>query len=140
MNRIWSAVLALPLAVAACDSPTAWDDDVVIEFQVAQTAEDSATVQGAAGGAVVRGVYRAPAFGYTLRAYYQVSGSEVTLNVGGYPPSAGGSAPAVTGMGYRLTIPLQAGTYTVRVVHHDQGPGDANARQVATAQVTATRN
>lgn len=139
MRRTWSAVL-LSLALAACESPTAWNDDVVIEFQVAQTTADSAAVEGAAGGAVVRGVYRAPAFGYTLRAYYQVSGNEVTLNVGGYPPTTGGTAPGVTGMGYRITLPLEAGTYTVHVIHHDQGIGEPNPRVVATAEVTATRN
>ena len=140
MRRTWSAVLLLPLAFAACESPTAWNDDVVIEFQVAQTADDFATVQGAVGGVVVHGVYRAPGSGYTLRAYYVVSDGEVAVNVGGYPPVTGGSHAVITGIGYRLSIPLEAGTYTVRVAYHDQGTTDSNSRPAASAEVTATRN
>jgi hypothetical protein len=139
MNRTWSALL-LSLALAACESPTAWNDDLVIESQAAQTTEDSATVQGATGGAVVQGVYRAPGSGYTLRAYYQFSGAEVTLFVGGYPPADGGSRDVIIGHGYRIALPLSAGTYTVRVVHHDQGIGGPNSRDVASAEVTVARN
>lgn len=139
MRRTWSAVV-LSLTLAACGSPTAWSDDLVIESQAAQTAEDSATVQGAVGGVVVHGVYRAPGSGYTLRAYYVVSDGEVVVNVGGYPPVTGGSHAVITGIGYRLSIPLEAGTYTVRVAYHDQGTADSNSRPAATAEVTATRN
>lgn len=139
MKRTWSAVL-LALALAACESPTAWSDDLVIESQDTEIATDSATVQGAAGGVVVHGVYRAPSPAYTLRAYYQVSGEVVTLNVGGYPPATGGSPAVITGIGYRLAVPLEAGTYTLHVIHHDQGTGNPNPRVVATAAVTPTRN
>jgi hypothetical protein len=139
MNRTWSAVL-LSLALAACGSPTAWNDDVVIESQAAQSVEDAADVQGATGGVAVHGVYRAPGSGYTQRAYYQRSDNDVTLYVGGYPPADGGSHATITGHAYDLSIPLPAGTYTVRVVHHDQGTGDPNSRDVATAEATVTRN
>jgi uncharacterized protein (DUF2141 family) len=139
MKRTWSAIL-LCLAVAACESPSAWSEELVIESRSAQTAADSATVEGATGGVVVHGVYRAPAANYTLRAYYDLSGDEVTLNVGGYPPASGITLPAIEGMGYRITIPLDAGTYTVRVMHHDQGTGDPNARNVAATNVVVGRN
>jgi hypothetical protein len=139
MKRTWSAML-LCLAFAACESPSAWSEELVIESRSAQTTADSATVEGATGGVLVHGVYRAPAANYTLRAYYDLSGDEVTLMLGGYPPASGVTLPAIEGMGYRISIPLDAGTYTVRVVHHDQGTGNPDSRDVAAADVVVGRN
>lgn len=137
MTRTWSAIL-LTLALGGCGSPTEWSEDLVIESRATESAADSATVEGATGGIVVQGVYRAPSSGYTLRAYYHLSGREVVLNVGGYPPTDV-SLPAFTGKGYRISIPLDAGSYRVRVTHHDQGTGEANSRQVTVADATAGR-
>ena len=139
MKRTWSAIL-LCLAFAACESPSAWSEELVIESRAAQTVADSATVEGATGGVVVHGVYRAPSTGFTLRAYYDLTGNDVTLNVGGYPPVSGGTHPAINGQGYRISIPLPAGTYNVRVMHHDQGTGDPNARNVTLTNVVVGRN
>jgi hypothetical protein len=139
MKRIWSAVL-LSLALAACESPTSWGKDLVIEPRPAQTAADSATVEGASGGMVVHGVYRTPGTGYTLRAWYDFVGDEVTVHVEGNPPADGGVRPASTGSGYRISIPFASGTYTVRVVHQDQGDGNPSPRDVATAEITITYN
>lgn len=139
MKQPWSAIL-LSLALAACGSPTSWSEELVIESSPAQATADAATVEGATGGLVVSGVYQAPGTGYTLRAYYNVLGDEVTLNVGGYGLGAGATRGAATGQGYRISIPVSAGTYRVRVTHHDQDGGDANSRQVASAEVVVRRN
>ena len=139
MKRIWSAVL-LSLALAACESPTSWGKDLVIETRPTQTAADSARVEGAAGGMVVDGVYRAPGTGYTLRAWYDFAGGDVTVHVEGHAPADGGTHPAITGSGYRISIPFAPGTYTVRVVHQDKGGGDPSPRDVATAEVTIAYN
>lgn len=137
MKRIWPAVL-LSLALAACESPTSWGRELVIEHELTQETADSATVQGAAGGMVVQGVYRAPGTGYALRAWYDFVGAEVTVYVEGRLPADGGTRPALTGTGYRISIPFPPGTYTVRVVHRDDGA--PAPREVATAEVTIAYN
>lgn len=139
MRRTWSAVLLLSFALAACGSPVAWGADLVLERREAQSAEDSAAVRGAQGGIVVDGVYRAPSTGFALRAYYDVSGGDVTVYVSGYPPE-GGTLPAVTGLGYHITFGLPAGTYDVTVRHEDQDAGNPAPRDVATAEVTVGHN
>lgn len=135
MKPTWSAVL-LGLALAACESPTSWSSGLVMEHEPTQATADSATVRGAAGGMVVQGVYRAPGTGYTLRAWYGFAGTEVTVHVEGRHPADGGAGPAVTGTGYRVGIPFSPGTYTVRVVHQDDGA----PREVATAEVVIRHN
>jgi hypothetical protein len=54
----------------------------------------------------------------------------------------GGAAthPAINGQGYRISVPLPAGMYNVRVMHHDQGTGDPNVRNVTITSVVAGRN
>ncbi len=133
MKRTWLAVL-LALALAACESPTSWGKDLVIESEQTQVNADSATVQGAAGGMVVQGVYRAPGTGYTLRAWYDFVGPEVTVYVEARQPADGGTRPAIAGTGYRISIPFPPGTYRVRVMHRDEGA--PAPREVATAAVT----
>lgn len=137
MKRIWSAVL-FSLALAACESPTSWGKDLVIESEPTQVNADSATVQGAAGGMVVQGVYLAPGAGYTLRAWYDFVGPEVTVYVEARQPADGGTRPALTGTGYRISIPFPPGTYAVRVVHRDDGA--PAPRKVATAAITIGYN
>ena len=139
MGRIWSAAL-LSLALAACDSPTMWSDDLVIEIQAAQDTEEAAAVMVASGGVVVRGVYLAPASGYRLAAYYQVTGDEVALFVDGHPPEPGDAPGGISGHAYRLSIPLDRGTYTVRVVHRDEDGGGVRRREVGSAEVTVGRS
>lgn len=137
MKRTWSAIL-LSLALAACESPTSWSEALVIEPSAAQTDADSATVAGATGGIVVHGVYLASGAGYALRAWYDVAGAGVRLYVSGQLPASGGTRPALTGEGYRITIPMPAGTYTVRVVHREHD--GTNAREVAATEVTVGPN
>lgn len=138
MRRTWSAAL-VALALAACENPVEWDGDVVLERRALQTTADSATVVGARQGIEVQGVYRAPGTGYALRAWSEASAGTLTVYVEGTLPS-GGTHPATTGLGYRVTIGRPAGTYTVRVVHQDQGSGNPNPREVATARVTVGRD
>ncbi|HYW11755.1 MAG TPA: hypothetical protein VE871_07345 [Longimicrobium sp.] len=137
MKRIWPAVL-LSLALAACESPTSWGKELVIESQPVLAAADSATVQGAAGGMVVHGVYRAPGTGYTLRAWYDFVGDAVTVYVEGRLPADGATREALTGTGYRISIPFSPGSYTVRVMHRDDGA--PAPREVATAAITIGYN
>lgn len=137
MKRIGSAVL-LSLVLTACESPTSWGKELVLETRDTQATADSATVEGAAGGMVVHGVYGAPGAGYTLRAWYDFAGDEVTVYVDGNPPADGGTRPAITGHGYRISIPFSAGTYTVHVVH--RADGILAPREVATAAITIGYN
>lgn len=137
MKRIWSVVVPLAL-LAACERPPTWGSDVVVQSQEAATDEETAWVEGATGGVVVNGVYQAPSPGYRLGAYYQRTGGEVKLVVNAHPPQ-GPDFAVVTGKSYRLTIPLPAGRYTVRVVHEDEATDGPGARTVARQQVTVTR-
>lgn len=137
MKRIWPVMLFS--ALAACEPPAAAREEMTIESRSAQTTADSATVSASADGIAVEGVYRAPGTAYRLRAEYDRSGDGVTVIVRGYLPANGATHPAITGIGYRIVAPVPAGTYTVRVVHHDQGSGNPNPRDVTTAPVTVTR-
>jgi hypothetical protein len=138
MKRIWSVVVPLAL-LAACERPPTWGSDVVVQSQEAATDEESAGVEGATGGIVVNGIYQAPSPGYTLRAYYQRTGDEVKLVVNAHPPQ-GPDFAVITGKSYRVSIPVPAGTYSVRVVHEDEGTGDPGSRTVTRQRVTVSRN
>jgi hypothetical protein len=136
MRRIWSVLL--PLSLMACtENPAALRDELVLEVQQAAADQESAVVEGAQGGVVVSGVYVAPTSGYTLRAAYHAGrDGDVTLFVSGFPPDAGFGV--VSGHAYRVSIPLPAGSHTVRVVHYDQR-SEGPSRNVATGQVTVAR-
>lgn len=131
--------MVLPLALLACTgSPTGLRDELVLEVQASQVAEESASVEGAQGGVVVNGVYRAPGSGYTLRAYYHLgTEGEVTLWVSSFPP-AGPSLGVITGLAYRVTIPLPPGAHDVSVTHFDQRT-EGPSRNIATERVTVAR-
>jgi hypothetical protein len=59
MGRIWLVVR--PLALMACTgSATGARDELVLEVQQSQVAEESAVVEGAQGGAMVMGVHGGP--------------------------------------------------------------------------------
>jgi hypothetical protein len=135
MNRTRSMILLLAL-LAACDSPTAWNADVAIESEAVDDVADVAAVEGATGGIVVNGVYRIPSPGYTLRAYYQRSGGDVTLYVKAGPPT-GPDFAVISARTYRVTLPVPAGTYSVTVVHRDQA-SNAESREVASGEVTVS--
>jgi hypothetical protein len=137
MRRIWSVLL--PLALVACsENPVGRQAEVVLEVQEAEAAVEGAVVEGVQGGVLVRGVYVAPTSGYTLRAFVRESpNGDVAVTVGGYPPA--GAFHVITGLGYRVTVPLSPGTRTVSVRHFAAGNPVENSRDIATQQVTVSR-
>jgi hypothetical protein len=133
MKRTWWVAPLLAL-LAACESPTAWRADVEIESEAVEDVADVAAVEGATGSIGVSGVYRIPSPGYTLQAYYQRAGRYMTLYVGANPPT-GPNLAVISAKTYRVTIPVPAGTYAVRVVHRDHGSRN-RSREVANDEVT----
>ena len=135
MRRPWFVLLSLVLA-ACSESPTGLQRDVAIQVEEAESSTESATVEGAPGAVVVRGVYTAPTSGYTLRAsYFDGDDGHVVVHVHGKAPDA--AFHVITGHAYRVTVPLPAGTHTVHVMHDDDR--EAGVREVAVQQVTVAR-
>lgn len=135
MRRPWFVLLSLVLA-ACSESPTELLRDVSIQVEDAETATESAAVESVEGGVVVRGVYTAPTSGYTLRAsYFDGDDGHVVVHVHGKSP--GSAFHVISGHAYRVTVPLPAGTHTVRVMHDDDR--EAGIREVTVQQVTVAR-
>lgn len=137
MRRIWSVLL--PLALMACsDNPVGRHAELVLEVQQAAVAAEGATVEGRQGGVGVRGVYVAPTSGYTLRAFvHEAAVGDVLVTVSGYPPD--GAFPVISGLEYRASVPLAAGTRTVTVRHVGGGSTPESTRDIVTQQVTVSR-
>lgn len=137
MRRIGSVLL--PLALIACsENPVGHQAEVVLEVQQAAVAEEGATVEGVHGGVSVRGVYVAPTSGYALRAFvHQAAGGDVLVTVQGYPPNA--AFHVITGLEYRVTIPLTPGRRRVSVRHVGGGSTPESIRDIITQQVTVSR-
>lgn len=132
MRRTWFVLLCLAL-IACSNDPTGPGAPLALQVEDAQTTVESAVVESARGAAVVRGVYVAPNSGYTLRAEYTRDGDGVTLSIQGVAPGA--SFAVISGHEYRATLPLPAGTHTVRVIHET---ANGLRYQVARQQVTVS--
>ncbi|HEX2207042.1 MAG TPA: hypothetical protein VHG93_05120 [Longimicrobium sp.] len=131
--RRFSLVL-VSLALAACsDDPAGPGDELTLKVEQAEVVRETAAVEGAAGAVVVQGTYVAPSSGYTLRADYRVTSGGVIVSITGVPPGIG--FHVISGLDYRATVPLPAGTHTVRVIH-GEADRDATRHLVARQQVT----
>lgn len=133
MRRIWSVLVLATLA--ACSDPAGPAHELALQLEEAQSIQETADVEAQPGAVVVRGVYVAPSSGYTLRADYRLTrGGGVIVTISGVAPAAG--LAVISRLGYRATVPLPAGTHTVRVMHRDPGLASGDRRLVATQQVT----
>lgn len=137
MRRIWSVLLPLAL-MARSENPVGRQAELVLEVQQAAVAEGGATVEGVNGGLSVRGVYVAPTSGYALRAFvHEAPGGNVLVTVEGYPPNA--AFHVISGLEYRVSIPLAPGRRSVTVRHVGAGSTPESTRDVVTQQVTVSR-
>jgi hypothetical protein len=147
MRNILSAALLLPLLVGCAQpsqSTTGGPDSVgtpaappaqggagqvTVELVPGQAGsstgqEQSATAEGAAGGAVVRGVARTPTPCHRLTGAVERAGETVTLRVSAAADPDAMCIQSIGAIPYTATVRgLPAGAYALRVVHTYPGTG-----------------
>ena len=100
-------------------------------------AEQGATAQGAAGGAVVRGTMSTPTPCHRLAGAVQRAGETVTLTVSAAADPDAMCIQSIGSIPYTATVRgLPAGSYTLRVVHTYPGTGWETATALET-RITA---
>ncbi|HEX6040171.1 hypothetical protein [Longimicrobium sp.] len=146
MRNVLSAALLLPLLVGCAQpsqstaggpdsagtpttAPSQGAGQVTVELVPGQagssTGQDqAATAEGAAGGAVVRGVARTPTPCHRLTGAVERAGEAVTLRVSAAADPDAMCIQSIGAIPYTATVRgLPAGAYALRVVHTYPGTG-----------------
>jgi hypothetical protein len=160
MRHLLAAALTLPLLFACAQpsqsasgggdsvsppaTPPAQGGGQEVTVQLTQTqggssagGDQTATAQGAAGGAVVRGTVSTPTPCHRLTGAVQRAGETVTLTVSAAADPDAMCIQSIGSIPYTATVRgLPAGSYTLRVLHTYPGSGWETATALET-RVTA---